>query len=63
MMNNVISLDTDPVTGEQSIKLPDELFAEHGWQIGDTVEFYSEGESCLIVNRSLRERQGHVKED
>ena len=63
MMNKVVSLDTDPATGEQSIKLPDELFAEYGWQIGDTVVFFSEGESCLMVNRSLRERQGHVKED
>ena len=63
MMNKVVSLETDPVTGELTIKLPDELFAEYGWQIGDTVEFFSEGESCLIVNRSLRERQGHDKED
>ena len=63
MMNKVVSLDTDPATGEQSIKLPDELFAEYGWQIGDTVVFFSEGESCLMVNRSLRERQDHDKGD
>jgi hypothetical protein len=49
------------VDEEGTMELPDELFTEHGWEVGDELDFQVSGEDgekiLVITNLSLENRR------
>jgi bifunctional DNA-binding transcriptional regulator/antitoxin component of YhaV-PrlF toxin-antitoxin module len=47
------------------MELPDELFTEHGWEVGDELDFQVSGEDgekiLVITNLSLRTGDSRLK--
>ena len=50
-MKKVVTLITDPETGDLILPLDDEIFSETGWEIGDTLEWVDQKDGSWLLRK------------
>ena len=51
MNSTVVTLVTDPETGDLVLPLDDEIFSETGWEIGDTLEWVDQKDGSWLLRK------------
>ena len=51
MNSTVVTLVTDPETGDLILPLNDEIFSETGWEIGDTLEWVDQKDGSWVLRK------------
>jgi hypothetical protein len=51
MNSTVVTLVTDPETGDLILPLNDEIFSETGWDIGDTLEWVDQKDGSWLLRK------------
>lgn len=51
MNSTVVTLVTDPETGDLILPLDDEIFSETGWEIGDTLEWVDQKDGSWLLRK------------
>jgi hypothetical protein len=51
MNSTVVTLVTDPETGDLILPLNDEIFSETGWEIGDTLEWVDQKDGSWLLRK------------
>ena len=51
MNSTVVTLVTDPETGDLVLPLDDEIFSETGWEIGDTLEWVDQKDGSWVLRK------------
>ena len=51
MNSTVVTLVTDPETGDLILPLNDEIFSETGWEIGDTLEWIDQEDGSWVLRK------------
>ena len=55
MKSAVVTIVTDPETGELVLPLDDEIFDETGWEIGDTLEWIDQKDGSWLLRKQEKE--------
>jgi hypothetical protein len=50
-MSYIVTLETDPETGDLVLPLPDELLKEAGWKTGDTLDWKDNGDGTFSMTK------------
>ena len=50
-MSYLVTLETDPETGDLVLPLPDELLKEAGWKTGDTLDWKDNGDGTFSMTK------------
>ena len=51
----IVQLETDPETGDLLLPLAEDLLAQVGWKIGDTLTFTSNADGSITLSRKKDE--------
>jgi hypothetical protein len=57
MTKAVITLVEDPETGDLIMPIPDDIWQQTGWEIGDTLVWKDEGNGSFSVSKKV-EKEG-----
>ena len=50
-MSYIVTIETDPETGDLVLPLPDELLKEAGWKTGDTLDWKDNGDGTFSMTK------------
>ena len=54
-MSYIVTIETDPETGDLVLPLPDELLKEAGWKTGDTLDWKDNGDGTFSMTKQKTE--------
>jgi len=55
MKSAIVTVVTDPETGELILPLDNEIFDETGWEIGDTLEWIDQKDGSWLLRKQEKE--------
>jgi antitoxin component of MazEF toxin-antitoxin module len=53
----IVSIEQDPDTGELLLPFPEELLKQLGWNTGDELEWFDNGDGSFTISKDLDRSQ------